>query len=119
MATIGQEKIETAKKIAVRTNKLGRFLFLYCQVFYGLVTIGLIAAMILGYEVGKSTAPYWNGESLEKAGTVDWQLVWANWGVMLGSWLGAIFFITVIAVFSSMAQSKAESLEIQILQAQP
>ena len=119
MATIGQEKIETAKKIAARTNKLGRLLFLYCQVFYGLVTIGLVGAMILGYQVGKSTEPYWNGVSLEKAGTVDWQLVWANWVVMLGSWVGAIFFITVVAVFSSMAQAKAESLEIQIVQAQP
>ena len=119
MATIGQDKIEIAKKIALRTNKLGKLLFLYCQVFYGLATVGLVVAMILGYQVGKLDDPYWDGERLMMAGSVDWQLVWANWGAMIGTWLGAIFLITVIAVFSSMAQSKAESLEIQIVQAQP
>jgi len=119
MANIGQEKIETAKKIAVRTNRLGRLLFLYCQVFYGLVTVGLVTAMIMAYQVGRSNETKWNGQRLIESGTVDWKLVWTNWVVMLGSWVGAIFFITVVAVFSSLAQAKAESLEIQIVQAQP
>lgn len=119
MATISQEKIEASQKIAVRTNKLAAILFRATVAIHFIATTALLVGLYLGYRVGKRTSIEWTTGKLHPVGSIDWQLVLANWGVMIGAWLFFTFVLLVISVFGSLAQAQSQSLEIQTVQAQP
>jgi|LakMenEpi03Aug12_release.lakeMendotaPanAssembly.Ray.scaffolds.fasta_scaffold67634_2 hypothetical protein len=112
-------RVTSAQKAALRAIRTGKLLYLYSQIFFVLTTIGLAVALVLGYRLGEDTYKTWEGGQRVEKVDLDWQLILSNWGVMVAAWLVAVLFIVLLAAIGAIAQSKGESVEIQIEEATP
>ena len=118
MATI-LERTESAKRAAFRANRLGKFVYSTAKYLFCATTAALPIAMFIVYRVNSGLERYWDSETLKYSSSIDWTSIWSEWGVLLGAWLAYSFMLVVFALIGAVAQAKAESLDLQITQAQP
>jgi hypothetical protein len=110
MATISAKRIASARKAANDANRLGDLIYGIAQAFFVLLTMAMIVGMFAAYVLSKSDEGY---------GTVtNWNTVLPVWGVIIGVWMIYSCGLALIALAGAIARAKAESLEIQIVQAQ-
>ena len=110
MATIGAERIASARKAANDANRLGDLIYGIAQGFFVVLTFAVIVGMFAIYAVNKNDDGY--------SQVTDWNVVLPAWGVLIAAWMLYSFGLAMIALVGAIARAKAESLEIQIAQAQ-
>jgi hypothetical protein len=110
MAEITSAKIQLAQQVAVRTNKLGELVYSIAQALFWILTVGVVIGLYVVY----------NSNTYDEYGDgyTQWDNVWVAWGALVGVWMIYAFALAMIALVGAVAQAKAQSLEIQILQAQ-
>ncbi len=110
MGTISKERIASARKAANDANRLGDLIYGIAQGFFVILTLAMIAGMFAIYLMNKSNDGY--------GMTTDWNAVLPGWGAIIAVWMIYSCGLALIGLAGAIARAKAESLEIQIVQAQ-
>jgi hypothetical protein len=116
MAQISDSRIETAQRASKRANRLGQFTYNIARVVFWLLTIGVVIGL---YGVYNENDYFVTNSSGAVNSYTDWDNVWVGWGILIGIWMIYSFCLAMVALVCAVEQTKAESLEIQITQAQP
>jgi hypothetical protein len=111
MATISAKRIASARKAANDANRLGDLIYGIAQAFFVLLTMAMIVGMFAAYVLSKSDEEGYDT-------VTNWNAVLPMWGVIIGVWMIYSCGLALIALAGAIARAKAESLEIQIVQAQ-
>ena len=111
MPTISANRIASARKAANDANRLGDLIYGIAQAFFVLLTMAMIVGMFAAYVLSKSSAEGYDT-------VTNWNTVLPVWGVIIGVWMIYSCGLALIALAGAIARAKAESLEIQIVQAQ-
>ncbi len=111
MGTISKERIASARKAANDANRLGDLIYGVAQGFFVVLSFAVIIGMFAIFAVNKTDDGY--------SKTTNWNIVLPGWGVLIAAWMLYSFGLAMIALVGAIARAKAESLEIQIVQAQP
>jgi hypothetical protein len=118
MASLTVEGINAAQKAANRAYKLGKFVYAIAKYLFCAFTALVPIAMFAIYKANSGLDRRWDRETLGWSAGTDWSTIWATWGIVSGGWLIYTFALAMIALVGAVAQAKAQSLEIQIVQAQ-
>jgi hypothetical protein len=118
MATLTIDELGTARQAATRANKLGKFVYSIAKYLFCALSSLVPIAMFFIYKANSGLDRRWDRETRGWASETDWTTIWATWGIVIGAWMIYTFALAMIALVGAVAQAKAQSLEIQILQAQ-
>ena len=110
MAAVSDSQIDLAAQAADRANSLGRLVFATAKVLFIILSVAVVIGMFAIFKAN-SFAGYDT--------YTDWAAIWVGWGALIGAWLIYSFGLAMIALVGAVAQAKAESLDLQITQAQP
>ena len=114
MATLIIERTKSAKRAAHRSNQLGKFVYSISKYLFCAITAALPIVFFFVYKAYSGIDQRWNTETLGWSSSVDWNSIWATWGIVLAGWMVYAFGLAMIALVGAVAQAKAESLEIEI-----
>jgi hypothetical protein len=107
MAKISDLRNRSAHAAASRANELGGMVEALGKFFLWVISIGSLIALWAIYDNFNYGSEF-----------TDWGSIWPMWGVVFAGWLFYVTALLIVMTFGSIAQVQAESLEIQILQAQ-
>lgn len=109
MGIVSDSRLQTAGVASRRANQLGKIVYWTALVLFALLTAALIAGGIWIYQ-------YYTVEYYFQTRR-DWEAIRGGWTVLFAGWLAYSLALALIALVGAVAQAKAESLEIQIEEA--
>ena len=112
MAAVSESQFDLAAQAADRANSLGRLVFTTAKVLFIILSVAVAIGMGAIFSLNKDKNDVYDTYT-------DWAAIWVGWGALIGAWLIYSFGLAMIALVGAVAQAKAESLDLQITQAQP
>jgi hypothetical protein len=107
MAAISDVRKRSAERASKHANDLGGLVNFLGKLFMWVISIGSLIALWAIYDNFNYGSDF-----------TDWGSIWPMWGAVFAGWLFYTTALLIVMTFGSLAQVQAESLEIQILQAQ-
>lgn len=108
MASVNKYRIDSARRASERADKLGGLVYKVAQIAFAVISFVVVVGMFAVIKGNQSDGYSDSG--------INWSGVWTGWAVLIGAWLAYSFALAMIALIGAVAQAKAESLGIQIMQ---
>ena len=107
MAKISDVRKRSAQAAALSANELGGLVNYIGKFIMWIISLGSLIALWAIYDNFHYGSEF-----------TDWGSIWPLWGALFAGWLFYVTALLIVMTFGSLAQVQAESLEIQIMQAE-